>query len=137
MTITDGPILDPIADVTACDYYVLGDITGTDLSGTEVYTDTMGTVYNSGDSIFVTTDLTVISDAGICSDTITFTVTITDGPVLDPIADAVACDYYVLGDITGTDLSGTEVYTDTMGTCLLYTSPSPRDRQKSRMPSSA
>ena len=23
------------------------------------------------------------------------------------------------------------------GTCLLYTSPSPRDRQKSRMPSSA
>ena len=28
---------------------------------------------------------------------------------------------------------GTPVY----GTCLLYTSPSPRDRQKSRMPSSA
>ena len=25
----------------------------------------------------------------------------------------------------------------TMRTCLLYTSPSPRDRQKSRMPSSA
>ena len=28
------------------------------------------------------------------------------------------------------------IYIDTMG-CLLYTSPSPRDRQKSRMPSSA
>ena len=26
---------------------------------------------------------------------------------------------------------------DEVGTCLLYTSPSPRDRQKSRMPSSA
>ena len=26
---------------------------------------------------------------------------------------------------------------DIVGTCLLYTSPSPRDRQKSRMPSSA
>ena len=26
---------------------------------------------------------------------------------------------------------------DPPGTCLLYTSPSPRDRQKSRMPSSA
>ena len=26
---------------------------------------------------------------------------------------------------------------DEPGTCLLYTSPSPRDRQKSRMPSSA
>ena len=30
-------------------------------------------------------------------------------------------------DLSGADLSG----------CLLYTSPSPRDRQKSRMPSSA
>ena len=29
------------------------------------------------------------------------------------------------------------VSTDTGKTCLLYTSPSPRDRQKSRMPSSA
>ena len=28
-------------------------------------------------------------------------------------------------------------YTTTPNTCLLYTSPSPRDRQKSRMPSSA
>ena len=27
--------------------------------------------------------------------------------------------------------------TETKHTCLLYTSPSPRDRQKSRMPSSA
>ena len=26
---------------------------------------------------------------------------------------------------------------DTLSDCLLYTSPSPRDRQKSRMPSSA
>ena len=29
------------------------------------------------------------------------------------------------------------VFYGSMGTCLLYTSPSPRDRQKSRMPSSA
>ena len=29
------------------------------------------------------------------------------------------------------------VYFDTAYPCLLYTSPSPRDRQKSRMPSSA
>ena len=28
-------------------------------------------------------------------------------------------------------------YVETHGRCLLYTSPSPRDRQKSRMPSSA
>ena len=30
-----------------------------------------------------------------------------------------------------------EVYVFTSGTCLLYTSPSPRDAQLSRMPSSA
>ena len=35
-------------------------------------------------------------------------------------------------DIDGVLTDGTKVYT-----CLLYTSPSPRDRQKSRMPSSA
>ena len=29
------------------------------------------------------------------------------------------------------------LYLDCHGGCLLYTSPSPRDRQKSRMPSSA
>ena len=31
----------------------------------------------------------------------------------------------------------TELYLDLPNSCLLYTSPSPRDRQKSRMPSSA
>ena len=30
-----------------------------------------------------------------------------------------------------------EAYQDLESCCLLYTSPSPRDRQKSRMPSSA
>ena len=38
---------------------------------------------------------------------------------------------YVVGSIDHTQLF------DTLETCLLYTSPSPRDRQKSRMPSSA
>ena len=30
-----------------------------------------------------------------------------------------------------------DVFNEALNTCLLYTSPSPRDRQKSRMPSSA
>ena len=34
-----------------------------------------------------------------------------------------------------TDVEG--IVNDIFNTCLLYTSPSPRDRQKSRMPSSA
>ena len=32
---------------------------------------------------------------------------------------------------------GTVETVETVGTCLLYTSPSPRDRTRSRMPSSA
>ena len=42
--------------------------------------------------------------------------------------------------VLGGDGSINEVVNGVMGrddTCLLYTSPSPRDRQKSRMPSSA
>ena len=42
---------------------------------------------------------------------------------------------YVLTGREGYDVTGGDVTLD--GDCLLYTSPSPRDRQKSRMPSSA
>ena len=40
---------------------------------------------------------------------------------------------YTDGTVTSTYICVTE----STGNCLLYTSPSPRDRQKSRMPSSA
>ena len=43
-----------------------------------------------------------------------------------------ALDEAVVGDVVGAGRS-----VDTRDPCLLYTSPSPRDRQKSRMPSSA
>ena len=39
-------------------------------------------------------------------------------------------------DIQTPELENTATLSES-GTCLLYTSPSPRDRQKSRMPSSA
>ena len=41
-----------------------------------------------------------------------------------------------LNGFVGLELNGA-VYVDDEGTCLLYTSPSPRDRTRSRMPSSA
>ena len=40
-------------------------------------------------------------------------------------------------DVVGNTEGCTIYYEHETGTCLLYTSPSPRDRQKSRMPSSA
>ena len=39
-------------------------------------------------------------------------------------------------DVTAGETGGNSI-TFNIETCLLYTSPSPRDRQKSRMPSSA
>ena len=41
------------------------------------------------------------------------------------------------GDWVAYVLSGVDAERDQHQSCLLYTSPSPRDRQKSRMPSSA
>ena len=46
------------------------------------------------------------------------------------------CCFFKNGDWT-TGFADEERGEVTLGTCLLYTSPSPRDRQKSRMPSSA
>ena len=40
-------------------------------------------------------------------------------------------------DICGTNITSTAAELNLLDGCLLYTSPSPRDRQKSRMPSSA
>ena len=56
----------------------------------------------------------------------------------DPIADAVPLFYAYIPAYTKTtkDVRVTPV-DNKRYTCLLYTSPSPRDRQKSRMPSSA
>ena len=41
------------------------------------------------------------------------------------------------GDITNYVDTGSYIFNALVSGCLLYTSPSPRDRQKSRMPSSA
>ena len=49
---------------------------------------------------------------------------------LTPVAEAA-------GGWLGPDATWVSPATPAFGICLLYTSPSPRDRQKSRMPSSA
>ena len=54
--------------------------------------------------------------------------------VIEGAVDAAnVTDGLTVATLNGDNLS----FTVTNGTCLLYTSPSPRDRQKSRMPSSA
>ena len=49
---------------------------------------------------------------------------------------AVTLGVLMRGKISGGEVPG-YIIAQILGGCLLYTSPSPRDRQKSRMPSSA
>ena len=65
-------------------------------------------------------------------------------PVVNPVekllTNTTTGDVVVLLDVDGAGTIASEInFRDSGGTggCLLYTSPSPRDRQKSRMPSSA
>ena len=53
----------------------------------------------------------------------------------DEVQEVKVAAAYALGQI-GNEKSGPALV-NAFATCLLYTSPSPRDRQKSRMPSSA
>ena len=52
-------------------------------------------------------------------------------------ASVIYGEYDLIVKASAKDLEQLEVLTEKIRTCLLYTSPSPRDRQKSRMPSSA
>ena len=62
-----------------------------------------------------------------------------DHPVLIDkyLEDAIEVDVDVISDGKLTLVGGVMEHIEEAGICLLYTSPSPRDRQKSRMPSSA
>ena len=57
-------------------------------------------------------------------------VTAVDIQQLEQFADRIFAN-------VGIDVEFTKHFKDRVNSCLLYTSPSPRDRQKSRMPSSA
>ena len=120
VTINLSPDVTPLANQVACDTYTLPVITGTNLTGTQAYYDAVnggGTQYNSGDAITAAgaTTLYIYDETGTlpnCFDEETFTVTINLTPVLDPLANQVACDTYTLPVITGANLTGTEAYYD-------------------------
>ena len=61
---------------------------------------------------------------------------IVDGKIISPPTKAAGFNTI---DATGRVImaGGIDMHCHIAGSCLLYTSPSPRDRQKSRMPSSA
>ena len=60
-----------------------------------------------------------------------------DGASVGAVASYTFSNVTAVHSIAATFIAKTYSIAASAGTCLLYTSPSPRDRQKSRMPSSA
>ena len=118
------------------------------LTNKTLTTPTIASITNGGTVTIPSGADTLV--ARTSTDTLT-NKTLTSPDINTPDIDGGAIDAAIIGAntpaaITGTAISGTSLeITGTAGaaklntvtTCLLYTSPSPRDRQKSRMPSSA
>ena len=63
-------------------------------------------------------------------------------PIVEPGLDEIVAEVHASGKLRATldvkeGLENSEISLICVGTCLLYTSPSPRDQRGSRMPSSA
>ncbi len=102
------PDIDPMDDVESCDYYILPEITGSNLTGNESYFSEaggLGTLYEAGDTIFLTTNLFIYDVAGSCDDEVQFTVTINNTPEFFDISNVEICDFYVLPVIQGENLN--------------------------------
>ncbi len=101
LVIEQTPIIDPVANLTACDSVQLPPITGTLLTGNEAYYDGpggTGTQYAAGDWIFTSGTYYAYDEttSGTCFDEESFTITINLTPVPDAPADVTACDSYTL-----------------------------------------
>ena len=98
ISVIPQPVIDPIADVTACDSYTLGAITGTNLSGNEAYYDSPQ--LSGGTQI---TNLTILGSQtiwaydgnGTCSDEISFVVTVNPLPTMNSLTGSSS---YCTGD---------------------------------------
>ena len=110
-----GLFSDTLMSMAGCDSIVLLDVTVRDLSNTSIdSTICMGEIIDFNGQM--------ISTAGTFMDTLT---------------NAAMCDSFITLNVTVEPLPVLSMVMDTLCICLLYTSPSPRDRTRSRMPSSA
>ena len=127
------------------DNVVINDATDSILTIPGVTLDDSGTVYQ----IQVTDDgnTTVFASATLTVEEADINLVITAQPVDATVDEGDDASFSVtaVGDgplsyqwfADGSAISGETTDTLVVSSCLLYTSPSPRDRQKSRMPSSA
>ncbi len=113
ITIVPGPSLDPIADVTVCDSYVLPAITGTDLTGGQAYYNNSqaagGTVISG--TVTATQTVWVFDGSGACNDEISFVVTVNPSPtVVSTSGSGTYCTGEVPADVL-VEVSGNSPWT--------------------------
>nr|MBS0038105.1 gliding motility-associated C-terminal domain-containing protein [Saprospiraceae bacterium] len=114
------PELDPIEDEIACEYFVLPEIEGTDLTGNEAYFDQPGgggNTYLPGDTLMEGGLYYAYIQEGNCEIEVFFEVLINPLPQFDPISDIIACEFFPISDL---EASGTHVES---GDLLVYTEP--------------
>lgn len=113
ITVNAQPQLQQPADVFACNSFTLPIIQGLNLSGNEAYfsgPNGTGTQFTVGQTINTSTSLFIYDNNSGCEDEVSFSITITPGPDLSPVADETACGSFTLAAIQGTGLSGNEAY---------------------------
>ena len=116
-----SPEIDPISDVTACDSYVLPAISGTNLTGSELYYDAVsggGSSFNVGGVISSSMVLYAYDASGTCSSEESFNVTIDSLPQnVYAGPDQIVCDSISDHDLSADlTVNGNGVWTVATGT---------------------
>ena len=136
-------------DATECDHTGTFEATATDNCGVASFAYSVGETtitYPYDFPVGTTSVLAVVTDDNGQTANCSFDVVVTDN--IDPVitcpttgltvnVDADECDHTGTFEATATDNCGVASFAYSVGGCLLYTSPSPRDATLSRMPSSA
>ena len=115
--ITQSAEISATSEINECNYFILQTIMGASLpSDIAYYSQPNGTgiVYSVGDTIKTSiTPLYIYSDGnGSCAVQDSFDIHITQGTIIDTFEDITTCDFFILPDIIGSNLSGNESFYD-------------------------
>lgn len=103
-------------DTMVCDSFILAPLRGENLTGNEAYFDQpygQGNRFEPGAVIRDSMQLFLFDARETCTDQDTLNIFLEESPILDALPDIFACDYYVLPELTGQNLTSTAAYFDT------------------------